>query len=168
MSQTATMTAAAPAAAVPPQVHASERVSTGVLAAHLPAVGVPFLGLAAAAASLWGWGFSWAELGVLVGMSLSTAVGITVGFHRLFTHGSFKTHPVVQFARAVLGSMAVQGPLLQWVATHRRHHQHSDADGDPHSPHLHGQGFLGLLKGVWHAHLGWIFDADPPDRKSVV
>jgi stearoyl-CoA desaturase (delta-9 desaturase) len=101
-------------------------------------------------------------------MSLSTAVGITVGFHRLFTHGSFKTHPVVQFTLAVLGSMAVQGPLLQWVATHRRHHQHSDADGDPHSPHLHGQGFLGLLKGVWHAHLGWIFDADPPDLDHYV
>jgi stearoyl-CoA desaturase (delta-9 desaturase) len=90
-------------------------------------------------------------------------VGITVGYHRLFTHRAFETSRVVQFILAVLGSMAVQGPLMQWVAMHRRHHQHSDQEGDPHSPHLHGGGFFDLVRGAWHAHVGWVFRPDPAD-----
>src|SRR5262249_51377306 len=104
----------------------------------------------------------------LLGMYLVTALGITVGFHRLFTHRSFQTNRVVQFALAALGSMAAQGPLLTWVALHRRHHQHSDADGDPHSPHNHGRGLLGVARGAWHAHLGWLFKPDPPDLPRYV
>jgi stearoyl-CoA desaturase (delta-9 desaturase) len=168
MSETTAITVGVRPSIPRDNVDASERIPTGILIANLLAVVLPLLGFAAAALSLWGWGFSWVELGTLVGMSGLTAVGITVGFHRLFTHGSFKTHPVVQFILAALGSMAVQGPLLQWVATHRRHHQLSDAEGDPHSPHLHGAGFLGLLKGIWHAHVGWIFEPDPPDLAHYV
>jgi stearoyl-CoA desaturase (delta-9 desaturase) len=129
----------------------------------LVVVVVPFLGLLAAVASVWGWGFSWVELGSLAGMYLLTAVGITVGFHRLFTHRAFDTNRVVQFILAALGSMSVEGSLLKWVAQHRRHHQHSDQEGDPHSPHTEGRGALGLLRGLWHAHVGWLFESDPPN-----
>jgi stearoyl-CoA desaturase (delta-9 desaturase) len=131
--------------------------------ANFTAVIVPFLGLAAAIVLLWGRGFRWVELGLLLGMYLLTALGITVGFHRLFTHRSFETNRVIQFILAVLGSMAVQGPLLKWVAMHRRHHQHSDQPDDPHSPYHQGRGILGMLRGVWHAHLGWVFQPDPPN-----
>jgi stearoyl-CoA desaturase (delta-9 desaturase) len=123
----------------------------------LAVVIMPFVGLLASIVFLWGWGLTWFELTILGVMYLLTALGITVGYHRYFTHRSFDTNPVVEFILAVLGSMAVQGPLLFWVAQHRLHHQHSDHDNDPHSPHLHGTGFLGLVRGFWHAHLGWTF-----------
>jgi stearoyl-CoA desaturase (Delta-9 desaturase) len=84
-------------------------------------------------------------------------VGVEVGFHRHFTHLSFKMHPVLQIVLAVLGSMAFQGPVIWWSATHRRHHRFSDHPGDPHSPHLHGAGFRAFLKGQFHAHMGWLF-----------
>ncbi len=117
---------------------------------------------------LWGWGFHWVDLGLLLGMYVLTSLGITVGFHRLFTHRSFETHGFIQFIFGVLGSMAVQGSLLKWVALHRRHHQCSDRPGDPHSPHQYGHGILGVLRGLWHAHLGWVFTADPPDLDHYV
>ena len=129
---------------------------------------LPFLGLAAAISLAWGWGFSWVHLGLLVGMYLLTAVGITVGYHRLFTHRSFETTRTVKAIFAILGSMAVEGPLLKWVATHRRHHQHSDDTHDPHSPHHHGEGVRGLLAGAWHAHIGWMFDRDADDLARYV
>jgi len=141
----------------------SERLTLTTRLLSLLAVALPFGGLVASGILLWGWGFSWTHLGVLMGMYVFTALGITVGFHRLFTHHSFETNRVVQFILAALGSMAVQGPMLKWVAMHRRHHQHSDRTGDPHSPHLHGRGILGLLRGLWHAHLGWVFKPDPAD-----
>jgi stearoyl-CoA desaturase (delta-9 desaturase) len=134
-----------------------------MLIATLIVVVTPFLSLLGAGITLWGWGFSWVDLGLLLGMYLMTAVGITVGYHRLFTHRAFETNRTIQWVFVGLGSMAVQGPLLKWAAQHRRHHQCSDLAGDPHSPHLHGGGFLGLLSGIWHAHLGWIFMPDPPD-----
>jgi stearoyl-CoA desaturase (delta-9 desaturase) len=115
-----------------------------------------------------GLGFSWIDVGLLLGMYILTVLGITVGFHRLFTHRSFEAASVVQFILAVLGSMAVQGPLLKWVALHRRHHQYSDRPEDPHSPHHQGQGLLGLLRGLWHAHLGWMFEPDPPNLDRYV
>jgi stearoyl-CoA desaturase (delta-9 desaturase) len=117
---------------------------------------------------LWGWGFGWIELGLLLGMYALTAVGITVGFHRLFTHRSFETNEVVRFVLAVLGSMAVQGNLLKWVAIHRRHHQHSDEPDDPHTPHHSGRGLPGLVRGAWHAHVGWAFVPDPPHLSRYV
>jgi stearoyl-CoA desaturase (delta-9 desaturase) len=120
-------------------------------------VTAPLVGVVAAAFLLWGWGFGWVDFGLLVGMYLLTMIGVTVGFHRLFTHRSFQTPRVIQFILGVLGSMTFQGPLIDWVGRHRVHHQFSDRDGDPHSPHTHGGGFWGMLRGFWHAHIGWAF-----------
>jgi len=128
----------------------------------------PFAGLVIAISMFWGWGFSWVDLGLLLGMYLVSALGITVGFHRLFAHRSFETSRVVQCILGILGSMAVQGSLIKWVAQHRCHHQHSDLEADPHSPHTQGQGIFGFLYGLWHAHLGWIFSADPANLSGYV
>jgi stearoyl-CoA desaturase (delta-9 desaturase) len=147
---------------------ASERLSLAARVVNLIAVVLPFLGLIAAAVFLWGSGFSWIPLGLLLGMYVLTALGITVGYHRLFTHRSFRTNTATELILSVLGSMAVQGPLLQWVASHRRHHQKSDKPGDPHSPHLHGRGIGGVLRGLWHAHVGWLFEAKLPQLSTCV
>jgi stearoyl-CoA desaturase (Delta-9 desaturase) len=157
-----------PVAELPPRGTAPGRVSLAVWFVNLAAVVVPFLGLAAAVLFLWGWGFRWVDLGLLLGMYLLTALGITVGFHRLFTHRSFQASWPVQLALGVLGSMAVEGSLLFWVALHRRHHQHSDSAGDPHSPHTEGKGVMGLLRGLWHSHVGWVFQPEPPDLYRYV
>ena len=168
MTESTVVPVADPVAELPPRGEDPERVSLGMRVASLLAVIVPFLGLVAAVVFLWGWGFSWVDLGLLLGMYILTAVGITVGYHRLFTHRAFETTPVVQFLLGALGSMAVEGPLLKWVAMHRRHHQHSDKPDDPHSPHHQGKGLLGLLRGAWHAHLGWVFDPNPPNLDRYV
>jgi stearoyl-CoA desaturase (delta-9 desaturase) len=144
------------------------RISLTMWMVNLVAVVAPFLGLVAAAVCLWGRGFSWVYLGLLLGMYSLTALGITVGFHRLFSHRAFETNRVIQLFLAALGSMAAEGPLLKWVALHRCHHQYSDQPNDPHSPHQHGQSLGGLLRGLWHAHVGWVFLADPPDLPHYV
>ena len=140
-----------------------EPVSTLTKIVTLIAVVAPFAGLVTGIALLWGVGFSWVHLWLLLGMYVLTAIGITVGYHRLFTHKSFETNVVVKAALAVLGSMAAEGPVLRWVAMHRCHHQHSDTEADPHSPHSHGNGVMGTLKGFWRAHVGWFFEASPPN-----
>ena len=145
-----------------------ERIPLGARLATLAAIILPALGLVAAAAFLWGWGFSWTDFGVLVGMYFLTALGITVGFHRLFVHRSFETNTGVKVVLAVLGSMAVQGDLITWVGIHRRHHQFSDTATDPHTPHHHRRGVWGWLKGYWHAHVGWFFDPAPADFDRYV
>ena len=157
-----------PAAELPLATPVSEKVSLRLRTALLVAVIAPFFGLIAAIISFWGWGFRWSDLALLLGMYVLTALGITVGFHRLFTHRAFETNRTVQFVFAVLGSMAVQGPLLEWVAFHRRHHQHSDDAEDPHSPHHQGSGVWGVVHGLWHAHLGWMFAPKPPDLQRYV
>lgn len=123
----------------------------------------PLLALASAIVWAWGWGVGWVQLSLLAGMYLASGFGVTIGFHRLFSHRSFDAPRPVKWTLAILGSMATEGPLLRWVATHRRHHQHSDGEDDPHSPHHHGGGIRGILAGFWHAHIGWMFYADPPD-----
>jgi stearoyl-CoA desaturase (delta-9 desaturase) len=143
--------------------HAAPALSIRVQIMNLVAILLPFAGLIVAVVVLWGRGFDWLQLGLLVGMYFVTGLGITVGFHRLFTHRAFETSRPVRFALAVAGCMAVQGPILQWVATHRRHHQHSDLADDPHSPHHHGRGLRGLLRGIWHSHIGWMFRPDAPE-----
>lgn len=126
-------------------------------AANLGAVVVPFAATVAAIASLWNSLVNPADLAIAAAMYLLTAVGITVGFHRLLTHRSFQTSKAIEYAFAVLGSMAVQGPVIAWVADHRKHHAHTDEKGDPHSPHVgHDGGVRGVLTGLWHAHSGWL------------
>src|SRR5438477_8854801 len=149
-------------------VEPPQGISLGVRIGNLLTVLIPFGGLAAAIILLWGRGFSWIQLGLLLGMYSVTAVGVTLGFHRLLTHRSFETHRLIRLALAICGSMAVQGPILKWVATHRRHHQHSDHEDDPHSPHQHGDGILGFLHGLWHSHLGWMFQPDSPNLDRYV
>jgi stearoyl-CoA desaturase (delta-9 desaturase) len=99
------------------------------------------------------------EISVWLGMHVIALVGVEVGFHRLFSHRSFQTYRPIRVALAIMGSMAFQGPVIWWAATHRRHHHYSDRPGDPHSPHLEGDGPIALMKGLFHAHLGWLFVA---------
>ncbi|MFK0255899.1 acyl-CoA desaturase [Streptomyces sp. NPDC090445] len=125
---------------------------------------VPFLALLAAVPLAWGWGVSWLDLGLMAFMYFLTCHGITVGFHRHFTHGSFKAKRPLRIALAVMGSMAVEGPLVRWVADHRKHHRYSDQEGDPHSPWRFGETLPALLKGLWWAHVGWLFDSEQTDQ----
>jgi stearoyl-CoA desaturase (delta-9 desaturase) len=120
----------------------------------------PFVGtlLAAILASIYG-----VSVSALVIFAVSfplTALGISAGFHRHFTHRGFRTSRAMSTLLLILGSMAMQGSLLYWVATHRRHHQFSDTQDDPHSPHYHGSAALGWWRGLWHAHIGWMFDSE--------
>jgi stearoyl-CoA desaturase (delta-9 desaturase) len=125
--------------------------------ANLGAVILPFAATITAVVLLWNSIVRPADLAIAAVMYLLTAVGITVGFHRLLTHRSFQTGKGLEYAFAVLGSMAVQGPVISWVADHRKHHAHTDEDGDPHSPHVgHAGGLKGMLGGLWHAHAGWL------------
>ncbi len=124
-------------------------------------VTVPVVGLVTAGILLWGEGFHWVDLGLMTGMYLLTALGITVGYHRLFTHRAFQTIKPIKYTLGALGSMAFQGPLIQWVGMHRMHHQFSDEDGDPHSPHAPRRRFLTRVRGFWHAHIGWAFAPMP-------
>ncbi len=119
---------------------------------------IPFLGLIAAVWHTWGAGLSGIDVGLFLATYLATGFGVTVGFHRLFTHQSFQAKRWVRNALAIAGSMAIQGPVIRWVADHRRHHAFSDQPGDPHSPHLdEGPGVRGVVRGLWHAHMGWMF-----------
>ncbi|HET6246825.1 MAG TPA: acyl-CoA desaturase [Tepidisphaeraceae bacterium] len=134
----------------------------------LSAIIIPFLIFLTIGLLLWGRGLNGVQLGVMFAMYLLTGFGVTVGYHRLFTHKAFETPKFMRITLAVLGSMSVQGPLLWWVAMHRRHHHHSDADGDPHSPHLHGESLKSLIAGAWHSHAGWLFKPDAPNATRYV
>ena len=126
--------------------------------ANLIGVPLPLVGLIAAIVLLWDRAVGPLELGLLVGLYLLTALGVTLGYHRMFTHRAFESSRAFRAIVAVLGSMAVQGPVITWVADHRKHHTFTDQAGDPHSPHLAGPGFWGAVKGLWHAHVGWLFE----------
>lgn len=122
-------------------------------------VAIPPLGLMVAMVLLWNGIFRWTDLLLLVAMYTTTTLGITVGFHRLLTHRAFETRPAVRLVLAVLGSMAVENPVIIWVADHRQHHAFADEEGDPHSPHTHvGSGWAATLRGLFHAHVGWLLD----------
>jgi stearoyl-CoA desaturase (delta-9 desaturase) len=122
------------------------------------AVILPFLGCLTAIVVSWRYGFmGWPYLALLVGGWLASGLGITVGFHRLLTHRSFETYGWVRMFWMALGALSVEGSPLVWCAVHRRHHEFSDLPGDPHSPHLHGEGIWGSLAGLWYAHAGWLF-----------
>lgn len=130
----------------------------------LVAVLVPPIGLFSAMGLFWGVGFRLTDLVLFAVFYLLTGLGITVGYHRYFTHRSFEAGPVVKVTLAILGAMTLQGPVTQWVTDHRKHHARSDQEGDPHSPHLSGDGFAGAVKGLWHAHMGWMFTTKGMER----
>ena len=120
----------------------------------LVVVVLPFLATLFAIWLLWQRAVNWTDIALLIAFNVLAGLGVTVGYHRMLTHRSFQPHPVVKFIFLVFGSMAVEGPALEWAATHIKHHAHSDREGDPHSP----------VEGFWHAHMGWMFNrsfADP-------
>ena len=130
--------------------------------ANLVVTVLPVVLVALAAWRAWGGALRWPDLVVLTLTYLLTGLGITVGFHRLFTHRSFKTTAPMRALLAVLGSAAVEGPVIEWVANHRKHHRFSDQPGDPHSPHVdRASGWRGALTGLFHAHVGWLFNDEP-------
>ncbi|HEX6469557.1 MAG TPA: acyl-CoA desaturase [Streptosporangiaceae bacterium] len=138
-----------------------ERVLIGIF------TGVPFLALFAAIPLAWGWGLlSWTDIAIAVPFYYLTGLGVTVGFHRCFTHGSFKANRPLRIALAVAGSMAIEGPVINWVADHRRHHKYSDREGDPHSPWRFGSDWKALIKGLVWAHVGWLFNQEKTSKEK--
>ncbi len=125
--------------------------------ANLGAVLVPFAAFGAAVVLLWNDLVGPTDLAIFAGLYLFSAFGITIGYHRLLTHRAFDAPKPVRYALAIMGQTAVQGPVVDWVADHRKHHAFTDEEGDPHSPHLHGGGLKGALHGLYHAHMGWLF-----------
>jgi stearoyl-CoA desaturase (delta-9 desaturase) len=144
-----------PADVQPVEHETRDRIATGLVTA------VPLLALGFAAWQSWQGLLKPADLIIFAVFYVLTGLGVTVGFHRLFTHRSFKAKPAVRGTLAVLGSIAIEGPVISWVADHRKHHAFSDKIGDPHSPHVdHGGGLRGELRGFVHAHIGWLFVHD--------
>jgi stearoyl-CoA desaturase (delta-9 desaturase) len=123
-------------------------------------IAVPFVALVAAIPVAWGWGLSWRDIAIAVVMYIISGHGVTVGFHRYFTHGSFKANRALRVGLAIAGSLSIEGPVVRWVADHRKHHAFSDRDGDPHSPWRYGESVRALTKGLWWAHMGWLFDVE--------
>jgi len=139
--------------------------------AILGAVVIPLIALVSCMVMAFGYGMmSWLDVTMLIGGWYLTGLGITIGFHRMLTHGSFKARPSVRYFWTALGSLAVEGSPTDWCMVHRKHHQFSDDHGDPHSPHLHGEGWLNSLKGFWHSHTGWLFNSNwsKAERKKYV
>jgi stearoyl-CoA desaturase (delta-9 desaturase) len=135
----------------------SHRRGTGEMIVLKTFLLVPFVALLVAVPLVWGWGMSWIDLILAAAFYAFATLGVTVGFHRYFTHGAFKANRPLRIVLAVAGSMAVQGSVIFWVASHRRHHAFADREGDPHSPWLFGTSPSALLRGFWHAHMGWMF-----------
>jgi stearoyl-CoA desaturase (delta-9 desaturase) len=126
-------------------------------------VAVPLLAVLAAIPLAWGWGLGWHDIVIAFVFYVVTGMGITMGFHRHFTHSSFKAARPLHVSLAIAGSLAIEGPVLVWVADHRRHHKYSDKEGDPHSPWRFGNDWKALSKGLLYAHVGWMFN---PNRTS--
>jgi stearoyl-CoA desaturase (Delta-9 desaturase) len=132
---------------------------------NIAAVIIPFAAFVAAIALLWNDWVGPTDLAILAFMYLATAIGVTVGYHRMLTHRAFDAPKPVRYTLATLGSMAVQGSVIDWVADHRKHHAFADEDGDPHSPHGHGGGLKGALHGLFHAHMGWLWETQGAAEK---
>ncbi len=129
-------------------------------------VGVPMLALLAAIPLAWGWGLTWHAAVIAIAFYYISGLGISMGFHRYFTHSSFKATTGLRIALAIAGSLAIEGPVLTWVADHRRHHKYSDREGDPHSPWRFGNDWKALTKGLVWAHMGWMFDGNHTSREK--
>jgi len=127
---------------------------------------VPFLAVLAAVPVAWGGWLGWSDVIITAAFYLVTSLGVTVGLHRLFTHKSFKPNRAVKIALAIAGNMAIEGPVIRWVADHRKHHKFSDREGDPHSPWRYGEDIRALTKGFIYAHVGWMFNAEQTPQRQ--
>lgn len=134
-------------------------MSRGHKIVNLIAVPLPLIGLVAAIVLLWNKAVGPLELALMAGFYVATALGVTLGYHRMFTHRSFESSRAFRAIVAAMGSMAMQGSVITWVADHRKHHAFTDREGDPHTPHGFGPGFTGAVQGLWHAHVGWLFES---------
>ena len=146
---------------VSPEINTSEPVQVNSRAMRITIavfVIIPLLAVIAAIPVAWGGWLGWTDIALMVLFYSITAIGITVGYHRYFTHGSFKTNRTIKIILAIMGSMALQGSIAQWVADHRKHHKYSDEVGDPHSPWRYGTSKRAVAKGLYYAHVGWLFD----------
>jgi stearoyl-CoA desaturase (delta-9 desaturase) len=157
-SDTTTPTRPAPAPRQPKPLVLDGAHTTLSLITLWTFVALPFVALIAAVPLAWGWGLSGLDVTMAVAGYVITGFGVTVGYHRYLTHGSFKARRPLRIALAVAGSLAVEGSAIQWVADHRRHHAFTDREGDPHSPWRYGTGVGALAKGLFYAHCGWFFD----------
>ncbi|HWG13558.1 MAG TPA: acyl-CoA desaturase [Streptosporangiaceae bacterium] len=140
----------------------TQRILLGVF------VVVPMLALIAAIPLAWGWGLGWHDVVIALVFYWLTGLGVTVGYHRYFTHGSFKAKTGLRVALAVCGTMAIEGPVFNWVADHRRHHKYSDKEGDPHSPWRYGDDTRALAKGLAYAHILWLFDENRTSQEKFI
>ncbi|HLH84870.1 MAG TPA: acyl-CoA desaturase [Trebonia sp.] len=138
----------------------AQRILVGVF------VAVPTLALLAAVPLAWGWALSWHDVVIGAVFYWISGLGVTVGYHRYFTHGSFKAKPALRVALAIAGSLAMEGPVITWVSDHRRHHKYSDREGDPHSPWRYGDDARALAKGLLYAHMLWLFDANQTSQEK--
>jgi stearoyl-CoA desaturase (delta-9 desaturase) len=129
-------------------------------------VGIPFLAVLAAIPVAWGWGLGWHDVIIGLVFYVVSGMGITVGYHRYFTHASFKASKPLRIALAIAGSLAIEGPVITWVSDHRRHHKYSDKEGDPHSPWRFGTSTRALAKGLLFAHVGWLFDPNKTSQEK--
>jgi stearoyl-CoA desaturase (delta-9 desaturase) len=129
-------------------------------------VAVPLAALVAAIPLLWGWGLGWHDVLIALAFYWLSGLGVTVGYHRYFTHLSFKSKAGLRVALAVAGSLAIEGPVITWVSDHRRHHKYSDREGDPHSPWRYGDDWKALSKGLVFAHIGWLFDPNKTSQEK--
>jgi stearoyl-CoA desaturase (delta-9 desaturase) len=143
----------------------SGKQPVGIIVALWLFVTIPFAALLAAIPVMWGWGLNWIDVVLFVVFYVVAGHGIGAGFHRYLTHGSYKANRGLKIALTVAGALAVEGEPTQWVADHRRHHQFSDMEGDPHSPWRYGETVWGLTKGLFYAHTGWLFYREVSNRE---
>ncbi|MFI6736623.1 acyl-CoA desaturase [Nonomuraea sp. NPDC050451] len=129
-------------------------------------VGLPLIAIATAVPFAWGWGLGWTDIAISFVFYVVSGLGVTVGLHRYFTHGSFKAKRPLKIALGIAGSLSLEMSVLDWVATHRKHHKFSDKEGDPHSPWRFGPGFKSLTKGLLYAHMGWLFESERTNREK--
>lgn len=160
-----TTTLADPPAQAQPKPLTEGKQSPGIIVGLWAFVIIPFIALIAAVPVAWGGWLSWTDVAIGFVSYLVSGIGVTVGFHRYLTHGSFKAKRWVRVSLTVAGCLAVEGAPTQWVADHRRHHAYSDAEGDPHSPWRYGPTFWGLTKGLFYAHMGWLFHREMSNRQ---
>jgi stearoyl-CoA desaturase (delta-9 desaturase) len=129
-------------------------------------VAIPLAALVAAIPLMWGWGLGWHDVLIALAFYWFSGLGVTVGYHRYFTHSSFKAKAALRVGLAIAGSLAIEGPVITWVSDHRRHHKYSDREGDPHSPWRYGDDWKALSKGLLYAHIGWLFDANRTSQEK--